>query len=355
MRLALWLWAGMLSGQGFDGLANQARQALEGNRAEEAVRAAGAALKLRPDWAEGWWILGTVHYDRDEHEACRDAFTRQVTLEPKAGPSLAFLGFCEFQLREYDAALRHLEAGLEAGIPADSQLMEVTFFHLAQLWTKAGQFERGLRFLSGFRAEQAGPAMVLTAGLAGLRRAMLPSEVAAGEQEMVGAMGKAVFLAVTKRESEAEPLYREVASRWGEVANVNHAFAAFLAARNPEEAVERVRRELKRDPDHVPSLLLLASLKKQESAWGEAEAALRRVVKLRPEDANARLLLGQLLLSAGNAEGAVTELEGLAAKHSEMVEPHVALSTAYYKLRRKEDGDRERKKVQELKAKAGGS
>jgi Flp pilus assembly protein TadD len=59
-----------------------------------------------------------------------------------------------------------------------------------------------------------------------------------------------------------------------------------------------------------------------------------------------------LRLQTGNNEEAVAILESVAREAPEAVEVHVQLATAYNRLKRKEDADRERAIVDRLNAEA---
>src|SRR3712207_3699090 len=81
--------------QAFDQLAAEANAAREGDRLEEAVDKYRRALALRPQWAEGWWYLATIHYDRDNYAEAARGFKEAARLQPKAGAAWAMLGICE--------------------------------------------------------------------------------------------------------------------------------------------------------------------------------------------------------------------------------------------------------------------
>jgi hypothetical protein len=44
----------------FEDLSTRARQAYEADHPEEAAQLYGRAVKMRPDWAQGWWALGMI-------------------------------------------------------------------------------------------------------------------------------------------------------------------------------------------------------------------------------------------------------------------------------------------------------
>src|SRR5262245_24624278 len=53
--------------QNFKQLSEQAAQASEENRLDDAAVLYRKALALQPRWAEGWWALGTLQYDKNQY------------------------------------------------------------------------------------------------------------------------------------------------------------------------------------------------------------------------------------------------------------------------------------------------
>src|SRR5258708_4999984 len=64
----------------FQTLASDAQSAREAGKTEDAIRHYQAAVKLRPDWEEGWWYLGTLLYDADHFVEAIPALRRVVDL-----------------------------------------------------------------------------------------------------------------------------------------------------------------------------------------------------------------------------------------------------------------------------------
>ncbi len=99
------------------------------------------ALKIKPDWTEGWWHLGMISYDAQRYEPARDALRRVVTLSPNDARSWGIMGLCEFQLKDYDAALEHLQRARSSASASD-ELSPVFRYHSAILLTRLGLFEQ---------------------------------------------------------------------------------------------------------------------------------------------------------------------------------------------------------------------
>src|SRR5207249_3874337 len=160
----------------------------------DAERLYQEAVNLRPEWKEGWWYLGTMFYDQDRYEDARAALRRFTVLDPKLAAGWAFLGLCEYETTEYDEALPHLQEAITLGLNDDSQLSIVTRYHAALLRTRSGQFEAALEILMRFAQQQnERPEFIEAAGLAALRKPLLPTQVPSADRELVLQVGRAVM------------------------------------------------------------------------------------------------------------------------------------------------------------------
>src|SRR5215468_6217329 len=84
--------------QDFDTLAAQASAARDADKIDEAITLYRRALAAKPDWAEGWWFLGTLYYDQNKFGEAAPAFRQAAQIQSKAGAPWVMLGLCEFQL-----------------------------------------------------------------------------------------------------------------------------------------------------------------------------------------------------------------------------------------------------------------
>jgi cytochrome c-type biogenesis protein CcmH/NrfG len=82
----------------FPRLSSQADAARGADRLDEAVVLYKKALTVRPQWAEGWWSLGTIYYDRNSYPQAARAFATLVRLKPTDGTAYVMLGLTEFEL-----------------------------------------------------------------------------------------------------------------------------------------------------------------------------------------------------------------------------------------------------------------
>src|SRR5258705_13198803 len=100
---------------GFGSTAQAATKAREAGKTAEALQLYKKSVELKPDWAEGWWYLGTMQYDTDQFAAAIPAFGAVTKLAPQVSAAWNYLGLCEFETADYNSAKNDLEKGLAAG------------------------------------------------------------------------------------------------------------------------------------------------------------------------------------------------------------------------------------------------
>jgi len=135
-----------------------------------------------------------------------------------------------------------------------------------------------------------------------------------------------------------------------------------LLALGEQDAAQRAfREELDFNVNDFEANLQLGNIRKGAQKFDEASRYLERATTIRPKDLTARKLLASLRLQTGKVEEAVTMFEAIVADAPDLIEAHVQLATAYNRLKRKDDADRERAIVDRLNAevqakqKGGGS
>lgn len=125
---------------------------------------------------------------------------------------------------------------------------------------------------------------------------------------------------------------------------------ALLGSGDREGAARAFRSELEMNPNDFMANLHLGLLRKNDQRHDEALAYLTRARRMRSQDPSVRYALGSLYMATGRVDEARHVLEDLVKEVPQYVEAHVLLATVYYRLKRKEDGDRERAIVQKLNA-----
>ena len=127
---------------------------------------------------------------------------------------------------------------------------------------------------------------------------------------------------------------------------------AYLSTGDREHARAAFLEELSLNANDFESNLYLGVILKEDRDFAGARRYIDRAIVLRPNDPGARYQLATLMLASNETEPARDFLEKIIAESPSFVEAHVSLATAYYRLKRKADGDRERAIVAKLTAEA---
>ena len=322
----------------FDQVVKKAAEARSASRFDEAIDGYRQALKLRSDWIEGRFILGTLLYDQDQYEAARDEFRRVSQADPKNGLVLGMKGLCEFQLKNYERALGDLVAARPLGI-ASEEVFTVASFHAAILHNRFEQYELAFEVLKDFALHNKDSQGIIEAfGLSVLRLPFLPAEAPSDKREMILMAGRAGFQQARGRSTPvARQFFDELAARYPTVPNVHYAYGVFLLVEDPPAAVEEFRRELRISPNHYHAMLQIAFEGLKQGQFTEAKALAEKALELAPNVFAARNALGRALLELGEVDAAILELEKGASLAPDSPEMHFSLARAYAKKGRTED------------------
>jgi Tfp pilus assembly protein PilF len=127
---------------------------------------------------------------------------------------------------------------------------------------------------------------------------------------------------------------------------------ALMLLGEPDAADRAFRKELEVNVNDFDANLQLGNIRKMAHRFAEASAYLERATTIRPNDLAARKLLASLRLQTGQTEEAVRMLESVVKEAPDAVDVHVQLATAYNRLKRFEDAQRERTIIDRLNAEA---
>jgi tetratricopeptide (TPR) repeat protein len=325
----------------FDKLARRANEAREAGRLEEATALCREALRLRPKWAEGWWYVGAMAYERDRFAECIDAFRRLVALQPQAAPAWALRGLCAFQTQQYAAARRHLEKALTVGPLEDEKIARVVVFHRALLLIRDGEFEPALAPLTQLLQTQTEtPELVEACGLVLLRRAALPAEIPPSSRELVQEAGRAYCAHLARKGDQARERFEKLLARYPRERHLHYGYGLSLAQQGSPEAAAQYRTEIELFPDHVLAHLELAFTLLTRGQAQEAMAPAETAARLAPGLFAAHLALGRALVATGGLERGIRELETAVRLAPDIPEPYLTLSRAYAQAGRRTEADR---------------
>jgi tetratricopeptide (TPR) repeat protein len=123
---------------------------------------------------------------------------------------------------------------------------------------------------------------------------------------------------------------------------------ALMQLGDADRALVEFEKELESNPNDYDANLYAGVMLRQRQQYPEAMKRFRRALSVRPGSAAALYQVGSLHLVLGEIEEAQKTLEAVVASEPKFVEAHVSLATVYYRLKRKEDGDKERAIVKDL-------
>lgn len=117
-----------------------------------------------------------------------------------------------------------------------------------------------------------------------------------------------------------------------------------------EGAIEALRRALARNPDDFEAHLDLgAALNAQRDLRG-ARLHIERALALKPSSPQARFEEARLERAEGQLHAAVKHMEKVVDDEPDWLQPHIELAALYYRVKRPQDGARERAIVDRLTA-----
>ena len=337
----------------FDSLSARAKRALDADKLDEAIPLLRKALAINPQWAEGWWSLGTTLYDENRFAEASLAFQKVVTLDPKHGTAHALLGLSEFEMDEDDAALKNIEESKSLGTDLDAQLRDVIMYHEGVLLQRKGLFVAAQKPLASLcLGGNRNPDVLRAFGMAALhmngRRPPAAGTEASGAVDIVG---RGACLAAYKDFDASKEVFTQAIAQYSKFPFVHFAYGRELIdAREIPAAVEQFKIEASQSREPVLSLLQIAAAEyKVDSQAGLPYA--QQAVKLVPKMPFAHFLNGLLLMDTGEYEKAVPELEF--AKKGMPNEPKVlwSLSSAYGHVGRLQDAAKVRAEFARLSAK----
>jgi tetratricopeptide (TPR) repeat protein len=127
---------------------------------------------------------------------------------------------------------------------------------------------------------------------------------------------------------------------------------ALLSTGDREAARAAFLKELALNPTDFEASLYLGVIFKEEQNYAEARQRFEKALSVRPHDPGAQYQMATLLVATGDNQSALAILERLVAENPGFTEAHVSLATVYYRLKRREDGDRHKAIAEKLTAEA---
>lgn len=355
LLMALAFGATTSQSPGFEQVSQQAAAARDANRDDDAIRLYRQALDIRPSWEEGRWYLSTLLYEKEHFAEAAETLRRFVAEDAEAAPGWVLLGMSEFQTREYERSLNHLQRGLALGLRDRTAMKRSAWYFVAVLLTRVERFDESMDVL--FDVQRTGPPtdqMIDAAGLAALRLPLAPGEIAPERRPVIELAGKAArTLYGARKAAEAEALLKQLVSEYPSEPGVHFLYGAYLMDSRPADAVREMNRELEISPEHLAARVRLVDEYLEESRPDAALPLARQAVELHPDASAAHLALGLALSAQGNQQQAIPELEMASRQSPDILRIRWSLFRAYSAAGRTADAAREAAEVQRLKQSEG--
>ncbi len=333
----------------FTTLSRQADAARDARQFPKAMDLYKRALKLKPSWQEGWWSLGSIAYDLDRFEECAADFRKLTVLKPDGAPGLTMLGLCEFNLKQYPATVEALSKVETLGFEENAELSKAARLRLALSLIKTESYEKAIALLTELtRVDKKTPEIVVAAGIAGMRRAWMPSEVPEADRELVYMLGDAMASAMELDYKGSVEKFQQLVQAHPEEPNVHYRYGALLNSQDADRGLEEIRKAVELAPGHVPALVSLSVISLKHEDTKAAVDYGEKAVKAAPADFSAHVVLGRALLASDDAARAANELEQAVRLAPGSPEAHFSLGTAYARLGRKDDATREQAEFKRL-------
>ncbi len=318
----------------------------------EAIRLYQQVLQQRPDLAQIRSNLGAALAREGRLAEAIEQYTQALQSLPGNSGITLNLALAHYKLGHYRDAAGVLEP-LVSKDPNNIQAAEI----LADCWNQMGQSAKSIELLTPLERahrEDRGIAFLLGTALLNEGRTafaelvlnpILKDDNSAEAQLLLGAgkLNARDFLSAIpyfKRAMELNPKLPLVHAYYGR---------ALMATGDTAAAAGEFRAELARNPFDFLSNLQLALLLKQEGKTDEALKCAEAALRVRPNDPGALYQVASLHILEGKNEEALGELERLTKQSPQFTEAQVSLATVYYRLKRREDGDRVRAVVRKLK------
>lgn len=327
----------------FEELSAEASAAREQNNPSRAIELYTQALQVNPKSTEAWWFLGSLQYQMEQYAPATAALSRYLELIPDAAPALALRGLCEFETRDFQAALTDIQKGIARGAANDDRHEQILHYHEGMLLTRLGRFDDAVRSYSFFAEKQiSSPELMLAIGLAGLRMPLLPADLKPEQQDLVGSTGVAGYRFLSGDAKEGQQAFENVFQRFPATRNLHYFYGYLLYAREPDSALAEFQNELKVAPENLDALIMAAWVFLMEDQPGEALPLAQRAVQVKADSVTAQLVLGRSLMETENLKDGLEHLEQALKLGPDDLEVHIALATAYSKSGRKEEARNER-------------
>lgn len=277
------------------------------------------ALEMEPKNTAYRFNLALAYYKSARLSDAVSEFSEVLELQPDHRNALILLADCHFQMGENKKVIELLS-------PLESEYRDdlAWIYLLGTALIREGRLERGQVLVDRILRQGDSAEAHLMMGTARLMASDFPGALKEFEQ--------AVAL---------NPQLPSVHSLYGRTV---------MTTGDPEKAKKAFRKELEINPNDYQANLFLGVLLKKEQQYEQAQPYLKHTLLVRPGSLEVKYQLGSLYVATSDLAEAQRVLEEVVEEAPDFIEAHVSLATVYYRLKRKQDGDRHRAIVEKLTA-----
>ncbi len=297
------------------------------------------------DAGQALWKQALQEYMAADYAHARADLADWLASNPPTGTAWALLGLCEFELRDNDSALIHLDRGARLGLNASSQSLDQARYTYGILLVRAGRFDEADAVLARV-SDQAGPLRAKVAfalGLSLLRRAELPQDVSATDADLVASAGRIAGLLERSQYDKAFPQFQLLLRQYPQAPFLHYAYGtALMALSEFDQATAQMVAERRISPRSELPCLRLASIALRQNDPTPAVRWAQCALDLAPDSVDAHYLLGRAAMDTNDLTTAIRQLEIAKSLSPESPEIHFNLARAYAKAKLPEKAAEER-------------
>ncbi len=333
-------------------LFQQAEQAQQSGNAELAVQKYQELIQAHPEVVAAHANLGIVLVSLGRFDDAITQYYIALASAPDNPPLRLDLALAYYKKGDFAAAAAHL-AALQKQSPTDVRIATL----LGKCQVQLGLIAQAIALLQPFENDNAdnidlewalGSAM-LRAGdnLEGVKRIQKVAE--RGQNAEAYQLAANIYLGLTffdKAKEDAQAVLRlnPKSPKAHVVLGMIDDFAG-----DPMAAAEEYQKALDIDVNDMQARVQLASALYAQHKLQEARQQANRVLAAAPDAYGALFIIGEVEMAEGNLSDALRDLETVTKQSPNWIQPHVQLSSLYFRLKRAADGEREKAIVDQLR------
>jgi tetratricopeptide (TPR) repeat protein len=304
------------------------------------------------DSSDDAWQRATQLFASAQYAESISPLKTTIAAHPENGTAWAMLGLAEFETRDYDNALLHLQKGASLGLGGAPDSVRLAKYRLALLLICNSQFDKASTLLvPEAEGNSLSQQIQFALGLALLHKPVFPEAVPPPDSSLVQSAGEISLLLHNSKYDAAFPKLQALIESHPDAPMLHYVYGLALSSFSRyDEAEAQFTAESRINPKSELPYVQRAFVQLQARRAADALISARKAVELAPASAEAHYVLGRSLLDSGKFEDALKELQAAAQINPGSPEVHFNLAKAYAKLGRPENAQRERERFAQLNA-----